>query len=165
MSSALHHHPHHEVSAMGAFGPFYPPFLQEAVDHAERLVELLRALDTQTARRSAATWLVGRVDEVECLVEDLTLEWRTFGMSAQEAAAAVNAYVQALHRGLAINFGELAPSCCVGSLVITASPASFLDVTRSFPPSVETGWEEASSTWGEVQDEEILGETFVPGSR
>jgi len=150
---------------MGAFGPYYPPFLQEAVDHAERLVDLLRRLDTRSARRSAATWLVGRVDEVECLVEDLTLEWRSLGMSAEEAARSVNAYVQALHRGLAINFGELAPSCCVGSLVITASPASFLDVTRSFPPSVESPWEGVGSTWGEVMDEEILDATVVPGSR
>jgi hypothetical protein len=149
---------------MGAFGPFYPPFLQEAVDHAERLVDLLQGLDTRTARRSASTWLVGRVEEIECLVGELVFEWRSSERTAAEAAQSVNAYVQALHRGLAINFGELAPSCCVTSLIITASPASFLEVTRSFPPS-EAFWGDMNSTWGEVEDAELLDATYVPGSR
>jgi hypothetical protein len=165
MSVERHVHAAHEVSAMGAFGPFYPPYLQEAVDHAERLVELLQGLDQHAARKSAATWLVGRVEEVECLVGELTLEWRCGDMSAAETAQSVMAYVQALHRGLAINFGELAPSCCVTSLVATAPPVSFLDVTRSFPPSMAPRWEDVNSTWGEVEEKELLESTYVPGSR
>jgi hypothetical protein len=150
---------------MPAFGPFYPPFLQEAVNHAERLVEVLEALDPTTARLSATTWLVGRVEEVECLVGELTAEWKRGEMSESEATHSVNTYVQALHRGLAINFGELAPSCCVNSLIITATPASFLSVTASFPPSISPGQALASSTWAEVMDAELVDATYAPGSR
>jgi hypothetical protein len=150
---------------MPAFGPFYPPFLQEAVNHTERLVDVLEALDPTAARRSATTWLLGRVEEVECLVGELTAEWKRGEMSEPDATQAVNSYVQALHRGLAINFGELAPCCCVSSMIITATPASFLSVTASFPPSIDAGHASVGSTWAEVMDAEIVDATYSPSSR
>jgi len=128
-------------------------------------VQVLEGLDSRAVRRNAASWLVGRVGEVECLVGDLILDWRLGDMSAADAAQSVNAYLHALHRGLATNFGELAPSCCMSSLVVTASPASFLEVTRSFPPSSGSGWADVQSTWGEVEDAEILDSTWIPSSR
>jgi hypothetical protein len=147
---------------MPTFGASYPQFLQEAVDHADRLAQLLKSLDPRSARRAASTWLVGRVDEIECLVGVLLDEWRCGSVSAAEAAQSVNAYVNALHRGLAMNFGELAPACCVTSLVITATPASFLEVTARFPASMQ--WRDESSTWGEIDDAEILEVTSAPRS-
>jgi hypothetical protein len=148
---------------MRAFGRHYPPFLQEAVDHAQRLVELLQTLDPRAARRSAATWLVGRVGEVECLVGELVDDWQRGAVSEADAAGAVNAYVGALHRGLAINFGELAPSCCVQSIIVTATPASFLSTTRSFPRSVGAASIAPTSTWAEVQEAELIVATRVSG--
>jgi len=150
---------------MCPFGPFYPAYLQEAVDHAERLVELLEQLDPRSARRSATTWLVGRSEEVECLVVDLVAEWERGEVGESEAAQSLNSYLQGLHRGLAINFGELAPSCCAHSLVVTASPASYLSVTRSFPPSVGPRSSALTATWGEVEEEAILSSTWAPSSR
>jgi hypothetical protein len=148
---------------MGAFGPHYPPFLQDAVDHAERLVEVLHAIDPRSARRGAASWLVGRASEVECLVAELTADWKKGTMAEQDAACAVNAYVHALHRGLAMNFGELAPSCCVHSLIITSTPASFLATTRSLPCSIDGRAVEVTSTWAEVDESELIPQTKVSG--
>ncbi len=146
---------------MGTFHAMYPPFLREAVDHARRLAALLDEMETRPGRRPPKPWLVGRAEEVECVVAELTGDWRRGGLNVAGAARSINAYVQGLHRGLAIHFGELAPACCVRSLVVTATPASFLTVTRAVPSSKTTG--DVATTW-DVQDAEIVEVTEGPGS-
>jgi len=149
---------------MRMLSPIYPPFLQETVDHASRLVLMLTNLDSRTMRRPAQRWLVGRATEVECVVDALTLDWRRGAMSDASTTGSINAYLHLVHRGLALHFGELAPSCCIGSLVITASPASFLDVTTSFPTSARAVTVELQSTWEVVDDAQLLDVTYVPRS-
>jgi hypothetical protein len=146
------------------FNTTYPRYLQEAVDHAGRLIETLNALEPRSARRSAELWLVGRVEEIECLVGTVLREWRTGLVDVAEAARIINAYLHGLHRGLAMHFGELAPSCCVYSLVVTAAPASYVSVTSSFPPSTRAKTVELGSTWGEVEDAELLDLSVAPSS-
>ena len=147
---------------MGAMGPFYPSFLQEALNHAERLAGVLDSLDPRSGRQAASTWLLGRPGEVDCLLRALIGDWRSERLSDVETAQAINAYVATLHRGLAIYFGELAPPCCISSLVVTASRASFDSVTAEFPPLLEPGWISSNVTWSEVEDADILAVTRVP---
>jgi hypothetical protein len=145
-----------EQSPMSTFGRTYPPFLQEAVDHAERFVLLLESIDTRTGRTSAGTWLLGRVEEVECLVGALIEDFRRDRASEAEAAKAVSGYLKALHKGLAIQFGELAPCCCADSMTRTAPSQAKLAVTAVLPVETHPGWEPASSTWAEVEEGELV---------
>jgi hypothetical protein len=50
---------------MSTFGPFYPAALQETVNHAERLCEVLLAYElSPPSNEWAAAWTVGRAEEV-----------------------------------------------------------------------------------------------------
>lgn len=135
-----------------------PPFLTEALSHALRISEVLSRLPGGTRRTPARhRWLVGRTAELKCLSDAVMDDWRHARITDVEATQSINAYIQLLHRGLALHFGELAPSCCISSLVITASPVSYADVTRSVPaptrpPSARTAVEPTC----EIEDSEIL---------
>ncbi len=142
---------------MGPFSAPFPPFLDDAVDHARRLVRLLDALDVPP-RSHARTWLLGRADELRCVRDAVTGDWLGGRISTVEAVRSLNFYIQTLHRGLAVHFGELAPSCCVCSLVVTATPSSLLTV--SFPHTPVRDLQRTAA----VEERDLLSVTRIPGS-
>ncbi len=117
------------------FGPFYQhaPQLQRALDHAERLADVLKTTRAREDDDSGSAWLIGRSDEMELFVEIVVGRWRFEGLDESAAAAAVRAYVEALHDGLASNFGETTPRCCIDSLYDKALPAPSLSQTTKLP--------------------------------
>ncbi len=107
------------------FGPFYPAPLQEVVNHAERLAELLRAgrLVASPVDEWAAAWMSGREGEIERVLE-LTLAGRAQGEVDDATAAAVLAgYITSLHEGMARRLGLHRPPCCGGTSETTAPPS------------------------------------------
>jgi hypothetical protein len=141
-------------------GPVYPSFIAEALRHAERLTAVLESLDPRTRGVSASTWLLGRASEVDCVLQLVISDWRAGRTSEVHTARAINSYLAALHRGLALYFGELAPPCCISSLVITATAASFDSSTRRFPRAASPKWHSANATWTDVDDSDILSVSY-----
>jgi hypothetical protein len=137
----------------------YPPFLDEAVDHARRLALLLGALDPKTGH--ARTWLLGRVDEVWCITDAITRDWLRGKTGTVAAVRSLTTYIQAIHRGLALHFGELAPSCCVCSLVVTATPISYTPPRRLLETTSPGGLQVTL----EVDERELIQVTRVPSSQ
>jgi hypothetical protein len=133
-----------------------PPFLTEALSHSIRIAEVLSRLPASTRQRPGQRWLVGRTAEVQCLTDAVMDDWRHGRVTDVEATQSINAYIQLLHRGLALHFGELAPSCCISSLVITASPVSYADITRSLPAPTRPPSGTVVEQTSEIGDEEIL---------
>jgi len=111
------------------FGPFYPAPLQEVVNHAERLAELLRTGRLVSAPLDrldewAAAWMSGREGEIRRFVEH-TLARRASGKVDDAAAATILAgYLASLHRGMARRLRLVRPPCCMGAGEATAIPTS-----------------------------------------
>jgi AcrR family transcriptional regulator len=108
------------------FGPFYPAPLQEVVNHAERLAELLRTGRLVSTRLDdwAAAWMSGREGEIERFLEH-TLARRASGKLDDAAAATILAgYLASLHEGMARRLGLHRPACCSGAGEATAVPTS-----------------------------------------
>jgi hypothetical protein len=117
------------------FGPFYPAPLQEVVNHAERLAELLRTGRLVPAPRErleplepldewAMAWMSGREGEIRRFVEH-TLARRASGKVDDAAAATVLAgYLASLHQGMARRLRLHRPPCCTGAGEATAIPTS-----------------------------------------
>jgi hypothetical protein len=107
---------------MRMFGPFYPGRLQAAVNHAERVAELLSALEAGAPQADewAWAWVTGRASEIERLVEHLATAWRRGEVAEPEAAAALDRYLGILHEGMRQHLGLPSPACCVGSAAATA---------------------------------------------
>jgi hypothetical protein len=97
---------------MPAFGPFYPPVLQEAINHAERLSIILARLPVAGADDAETAWIVGRVDEIACFVRAVARDWRAGGTQETRAATAIAAYIEVLHGGLAHRLGVGTLACC-----------------------------------------------------
>jgi hypothetical protein len=119
---------------MSGFGPFYPPLLQDAVNHAERLANMLRRVPVPGADDEASAWVTGRAEEIECFVSAVTRDWRAARLSDASAAATIGCYVDTLHRDLGTRVGLHAPRCCTSPYDVTAEPLSCLSVT--VPPTV-----------------------------
>jgi hypothetical protein len=66
-------------------------------------------------RKLARAWLLGRRQEVECFVGHVTEDFRSSRLAEASAVRAIDAYLTALHKGLAVHFGERFPSCCAAS--------------------------------------------------
>jgi hypothetical protein len=117
------------------WGPFYgdAPLLQDAVNHAERLTQLLTVMRPRPRDDRGAAWLVGRSEEMETFVELIILRWRFEGLDEAAAAGEIDAYLDALHRGLAFHFGEMSLRCCCGELFATSVPESALSQTAEIP--------------------------------
>jgi hypothetical protein len=114
------------------FGPFYPAPLQEVVNHAERLAELLRTgrLVSAPLDEWAAAWMSGREGEIERFVE-LTLKRRARREVDDAGAAAILArYLASLHEGMAHRLGLHQPACCGGAAEATALPPLGNAITR-----------------------------------
>jgi hypothetical protein len=108
---------------MSPFGPFYPPRLQASVNHAERLARVLLEEEARTSdARHVAAWLVGRAGELERFVEAIAAEWRSRRRAPEAAACALDAYLAALHEGLASRLGVTGPRCCGTDDVTTETP-------------------------------------------
>ena len=106
---------------MGLFGPKYPQPLQEVVSHAERFCEVIDRLEANTSRRGAArSWLTGRREEVEVVLELLVGDWARGRRSTQDAAGSMKCYLFELHAGVCALLGlsgQLA--CCEDDLFLT----------------------------------------------
>jgi hypothetical protein len=117
------------------FGPFYPAPLQEVVNHAERLAELLRtgrlvSAPLERLDEWAAAWMTGREGEIERFLE-LTLARRARGAVDDAAAAAILAgYLASLHEGMSRRLGLHRPACCSGAGEATALPPRGDAITR-----------------------------------
>ena len=103
------------------FGPFYPPRLQSAVRHAERLAAVLSAIEASPpadAGEGFVAWIVGRHDEIEQFVGQVVEDWKRNPSLEDPAAAAIDAYLAELHDGFTL-LGLGLPTCCVGSIADT----------------------------------------------
>jgi hypothetical protein len=109
---------------MNPFGQGFPEPLQSVVHHAERFSAAVGLAETDQRRAVATgpreltlseTWLVGRAGEVESVVEDVAREWRVGVLSAKGAAAAIEFYLRALHRGMRDTAGLAGPTCCASA--------------------------------------------------
>jgi hypothetical protein len=123
------------------FGPFYVTPLQQSIDHAERLVRVLEALDhdihdglfrdsffddfggPQDRARGSAIWIVGRAQEVEAFVADVAHDWRQRRISAVAAASVLERYLDALHGGMRDAFDLARPACCAPPRVTAVEDA------------------------------------------
>jgi hypothetical protein len=123
------------TNPLSPWGPFYrdAPLLQDAINHAERLSELLRITRPRPGDERGAAWLVGRIEEMEIFVELIVQRWRFESVAEADAATAITAYLDALHHGLALHFGELSLKCCCDSLFSTSIPAPSLSQTAEIP--------------------------------
>jgi len=123
------------TNSLSPWGPFYAdaPFLQGAINHAERLVEVLKVTRASPEDDYGAAWLFGRIEEMEIFVELILQRWHFEGLHEVAAATAITAYLDTLHHGLAFYFGELSPPCCSDALLATSIPASSLSQTAEIP--------------------------------
>jgi hypothetical protein len=107
---------------MSPFGPFYPPRLQDTVNHAERMCTVLQRAEEGAARAQGSpppAWLIGRAGELEQVVEAVVQRWRAGRHDADVAAATLDEHLEALHDGLAAWLGITAPLCCRGAAATT----------------------------------------------
>jgi hypothetical protein len=82
------------------------------VNHADRLAAVLRRMRIMPVEGLSAAWLCGRAEEVELFVATVARSWRLGEVPEKEAAAVVASYLEALHAGLRVHFGEAAVECC-----------------------------------------------------
>src|SRR4051794_39246170 len=87
--------------------------LRAQLAHAERFARTLDLLLRRTSEDDAAfVWLAGRGDEVRAFAGDVARSWMIGERSEPQACAAIESYLDALHRDLHPWFGEwYAPSC------------------------------------------------------
>lgn len=117
------------------FGPFYRAPLQEVVNHAERLAELLRTgrLVSVPLDDWASAWMSGREGEIERFLE-LTLTGRGRAIVDDAAAAAIlTGYLASLHEGMARCLGLHRPACCNDAGAATVLLPSGDAITREVP--------------------------------
>jgi hypothetical protein len=106
---------------MSTFGPFYPARLQESINHAERLVDMLSV--HQECAHDGEIWLNGRADEIQCFVLAVAEDWRAGRVGEQAAKRSIDDYLEDLHLSIALYFGQDVPSCCRAVAARTALPA------------------------------------------
>jgi hypothetical protein len=98
---------------MSPFGTRYPAALQAALNHSQRLREVLAAREARMALDDPrAQWLIGRAGEVQCVVALVALDWHHERVTGEEAAARLGRYIRYLHDGMAMHLDIGSPSCC-----------------------------------------------------
>lgn len=112
------------MDAENPFGPFYPPRLQGAINHAERLHDAI----ARRAGGEGSPWLVGRRSEIACVVAYLVREWRSSAIDEDQAARAVLEYLDVLHEGFVAHVGMAPPPCCGLDSVTATSPSTLVSV-------------------------------------
>jgi hypothetical protein len=118
----------------------FPHRLRLAAAHAESLCIVLSRLP-QGRSTHAGIWLMGRRQEVSCFVDQVGRDYRARKVDEAAAVAAINAYLAAVHAGLATHFRIRSPGCCHASSAITVTaprpadntPTTFY-VRRAGPP-------------------------------
>jgi hypothetical protein len=111
---------------VSVFGPFYPPALQDLVNHAERLADVLVAHELSPPEDEwAQAWLLGRANEVTQYVEHVVASWRVRRLDELAAAGALEGYLAIVHDGMARHLAHAPKTCC------RAPDAT----TRPLPPS------------------------------
>lgn len=121
----------------GIFGRPVPPALQEPMQHAERLCEVLARLEERGSSERARAWLVGRREEIEKVLSLVVYDWAAKIRTDQEACASVVEYLAELHSAVRRLFGlEPVLDCCFGDVVAT-EPVHLEDTTRQveLPPA------------------------------
>jgi hypothetical protein len=118
---------------VATFGPFYPPLLQDAVNHAERMVTMIERTPVPDAADEASAWLVGRAGEIECFVCAVLADWSEARISRGHAFIAINAYLKDLHHDLPRRLGVRRPRCCIAPDEGTALPVSCSSLTAEAP--------------------------------
>jgi hypothetical protein len=88
--------------------------LRAQLAHAERFARTLDLLLQRTSEDDQAfVWLAGRGDEVRAFVGDVSRSWMIGERTENEACAAIESYLDALHQDMHPWFGEwYAPTCC-----------------------------------------------------
>jgi hypothetical protein len=105
---------------MRVFGPQYPPRLQDAVNHAERLCGVIARVEGERASDLGRAWLVGRSEEIETVLSLVVGDWRDARCSEDAAVTAVREYVDELHGAVRKFFGlDAVLDCCFGDAVAT----------------------------------------------
>ncbi len=118
------------------FGPFYPPTLQQVVNHAEKLREVVAIHElTPPSDEWAEVWLLGRAQEIGEFVGEIARAWRGGEISDQKAARSLVGYIESLHAGLARHLGVTVPTCCRASPNATALGGPVDALTRDMPLS------------------------------
>jgi hypothetical protein len=112
------------------FGPFYPAPLQQVVNHAERLAELLRTgrLVSTPLDDWGAAWMSGREGEIERFLEHTLTRWTQGKVDDATAATILAGYLASLHEGMARRLGLHRPACCNGAGEATAPSGSLRSV-------------------------------------
>jgi|HubBroStandDraft_1064217.scaffolds.fasta_scaffold01951_14 hypothetical protein len=107
---------------MSVFGPRPPAKLQTAVNHAERLCEVLSRFEVSEWPRDdpGSAWLVGRCEAIEKVVMRTVGDWRANARTENAATRALVAYVNELHASVREHFGlETVLECCFSDAVAT----------------------------------------------
>jgi hypothetical protein len=150
------------TNPLSPWGPFYgnAPALQDAINHAERLAGILKLIRPRGGDDRGAVWLVGRIDEMEIFVELVIQRWRFEGLHEESAEAAITAYLDTLHHGLALHFGELSLRCCCNALFTTSVPETTYSEAETVEiPSFDSRRRssEKEATVMDVDPSELLG--------
>ena len=105
---------------MRVFGPQYPPRLQDAVNHAERLCGVIARVERERTSELGRAWLIGRSEEIETVLSLVVGDWRDARCSEDVATTAVREYVDELHGAVRQLFGlDAVLDCCFGDAVAT----------------------------------------------
>lgn len=116
-----------------------PRELLLSVRHAGNLCAVLtRLVHPGHPRTIARAWLLGRRQEVECFVQHVTADFRSRRLDEASAARAIDTYLTALHKGLAVHFGERFPSCCAASSSPVATVRRIHENERTPPFLLQT---------------------------
>jgi hypothetical protein len=113
------------------FGPFYPPALQEIVNHLEAFSSLVSTREAASDDR-ATPWVCGRADEIAEFVRDVLHRWRKGRSSEAEAASALTDYLGFLHEGFCRHVQATTTCCRRATDATTIAPATS-GTTREVP--------------------------------
>jgi hypothetical protein len=108
---------------------FFPGRLLRAMGHAESFCIYLSRLDGRAFDVTSRAWLLGRRQEVACFIDRVGRDYRTEKLDEMAAMACIDAYLGALHAGVAMHFGERQPPCCRAYLAVTRVPPRPTDNT------------------------------------
>ena len=150
--------------SLNTFGPFYPPLLQVAVSHAERVATLVSSFEASPARYDVSSrprydgwawaWVTGRASEIESVVEQAAGAWRRGVLGERDATARIDHYLDLLHDGMRRHLGMHAPSCCGGAFASTAVPVQPGDTT--LPQLVQRRQDASTNVDGQHSIDELL---------
>jgi hypothetical protein len=102
---------------------FFPGRLLRTLEHAQRFGRFLERLEAGRHDPTRRAWLRGRRREIVSFVDRIGRDYRSRRLDETGATACVEAYLYALHAGVATELGEHVPECCGASAAITVVAA------------------------------------------